>query len=137
MAETVINGVAGGGDVKVGSQSYKTTLNQWRVVMDIPESDSTTFNDEPYEATEPGPTRAFFDLAGIMKQGALSSGPFMPPPVNAALVFQATLLPSPCSISFTGNFTRAEAIRIANANGRITGSGRSTGPIVVTWNRGP
>jgi hypothetical protein len=133
MAETVINGNAGGADFTVAAQSYKTTLNRFRVRMDVPQIDATTFNDEPNYNTEPGPTIARFDLTGIMKQGAASSGPFMPPPQGAALNFQYSGTNN--AISFLGNFETAEAERVVNSNGIITGSGVSKGAITIAWKK--
>lgn len=133
MALTTVNGNVGGADFKIGAQSYRTVLNQFRVIMDVPELDATTFSDEPNENSEPGVTRAFFDVAGLMKTGAPEAGPFMPPPTNVALVFQFAGVNN--QISFLANFTRAEAIRAANVNGIINGSGRSKGAITITWVR--
>lgn len=135
MSESVVSGALGGADVKIAGVSQKTQMNQWRVVTDVPQSDSTTFNDEPGEQSEPGPSRTFFDMSGIMKEGAAASGPIMPPPQNVALVFQAGGAGTN-TISFTGNCSRAEATRLVNSNGLIAASGKARGPVVIAWNRG-
>jgi hypothetical protein len=129
MAESVINGTAGGADVKIDGTSYKTQFQQFRVVVDQPSSDATTFNDEPNESVEPGPTRAFFDASGILKKGGV--GPVIPLPTNVPLIFQYS--GTACTLSFTGDCTRAEAVRLVNANALLSVSGRSRSVITKAW----
>ena len=73
MPLTTISGQAGNADFKIGTQSYKTTISQFRVRVDTQQLDTTVFVNEPTQHYDAGATVSRFDVTGINKYGSIEA----------------------------------------------------------------
>lgn len=109
---------------------YKCILDMFRIREVNEMTNADTFCIEGRADQEPGRSQLVFEIAGLGKKNGPSSGPMIPAPQN--VVVKATFSTG-CLITFSANFTEAEATRVVNSNMRISARGLSKGTYVVTW----
>jgi len=131
MPLTTIGAKTGTGDMTIAGVSYSAILREFEVESFVQMIDSSVFSIEGVATQDPGMEQLRFRLMGIGKFGAPASGPLIPAPQGAALMFQfstGNTISMPIS-----NFERALARRTVNQNMIITGEGLSNGAFAVTW----
>lgn len=126
---------AGGGT----TTSYKANFSLLTVRCTTPQSDVSTFADEPNTALDPGPTLFTVTMVGLLLKGAGAVGMLMPCRQKVAATFQMDT-----SVSIAGdatgtgpgggwfNFAEVTAIRAANQHATISGVCQSVGSIAVS-----
>lgn len=130
MAIKRINGRNGFANVSIGGVDYKTVLRRFSVESNVGMDDVTVFSTEAAPQFEPQIETLRWDIMGFNTYDSAESGPLIPAPQNVALVFTYF---TGCTISGTGNSTRATATREVGTNSMISAEGVITGAFVVAW----
>lgn len=127
-------------DVKIGpagggtSISYKAQFSLLTIRCTTPQSDVSTFADEPNTALDPGPTLFTVTQVGLLVKGAGAVGLLMPCRQKVAATYQADTGVSISADGTTGwfNFAEVTAIRAANQHATLSGVAQSVGSITVS-----
>jgi hypothetical protein len=122
---------SGGGDVMIGSQSYKKVLTNQRFEYNTAQDDETTFNDEPNPKFGEGASIGRVAAAGILKEGDLEAGPILPLPQGTSVTQTYS---TGNSLAYTANFSRLVVERSAMGKGVLAWEAVIISAIVKTWN---
>lgn len=130
MAVSNIAGKDGTADFLIATISYKCFLDMFRFREVVEMTSADTFCVEGSADQDPGRSQLVFELSGIGKKGIAAAGPLIPCPQNVAIV---ATFSTGCFLTFSANFSEANADRLVNANMRIGARGLSKGTYALTW----
>ncbi len=128
-----IRGQTAVADITLASVSWKQVMNFSRVRSALPQIDVTVFATEQNGEFLAGIERLTLDFGGLLKKGAVPSGPMIPLPQGVTFEVQ---FDTDCTISGVCNFTDGEVSRSAGGIGTISATGVSTGAFVCAWDDG-
>lgn len=117
-------------DINIAGTSYRGQSTFFSIRCLTPQLESSTFQDEPNTATEPGDVTFLATFAMLLKQGAGAWLSFFPGPQKVASTYTFA---TNATVGGTWSYDDVLAARPVNANATLAGTARSSGVVVVTW----
>jgi hypothetical protein len=130
MALATITGKDGTADFTIGSQSYRTVLDMFRIREIIELVPQDVFSIEGVADQEAGRSQIVGECTGLGKKGAVQAGPLIPAPQDVA---QVLTFSTGCFLTLSTNWSEFSADRLVNTNMRIGGRFVSKATYALTW----